>query len=195
MAGHVKKRKRSSVEDKDAKDEEGAEGYPQPNRRRGGQQPTPPDSIGEGPLKSSRNLIAFDFTGITPVSATSMQTTSRSASPISPAPLIPPPPSPSSASLSYDPEFGDKLQQPRARIYGAANAAAFPPGQPPLLAREAEELAQMELKRRFLEDHDFDDGQSGSDEEDKENECIAWIQTCEAEWVSGKDMKHRTERS
>ncbi|KAK5722053.1 hypothetical protein LTR17_014489 [Elasticomyces elasticus] len=111
MAGHLEKRKRSSVESKDANDGEQREECPQPKRRRGGQQPTPPqDSIGDGHLKSSRNLIAFDFTDIPSyVNKAEADNIEVGLDDVVPRdPLRPPPPSPLSASVSYDLEFGDK---------------------------------------------------------------------------------------
>ncbi|KAK4896681.1 hypothetical protein LTR49_028104 [Elasticomyces elasticus] len=198
MAGRLGKRKHSSVEDKDADEGGQGEEFPGLKRRRGGQQPTPPpDSTGDGHQDSSRNLIAFDFTRIPScVNNTDAETVEVGLDDVaSLGPLRPPPPSPSSASESYDPGLGAKLQQQREKKYGDAIAAAFPPGQTPLLAREAEELAQAELKRQFEEDHGFGDGQFGSDDKDEENAYTKdRIQTREAERASRKHMKHRTGR-
>ncbi|KAK6442739.1 hypothetical protein LTR95_001022 [Oleoguttula sp. CCFEE 5521] len=189
MATHLGKRKRSRKED--SCQEQGAEEKVRTRLRwrRNRQQPTPPDSVQVSCSHSPRNIIGFNFK-TTPFVHRTDEPPEQSAVSIFEADrdqilspmLVPPLPSPlrSSLNCSNDPEFGAKvckrfeeIQQERERKYGFAIAAAFEPGRTPSLAREAEELAQMELKRRFMEDTDTGDSHFLCDHQDNTGFGIA----------------------
>ncbi|TKA71000.1 hypothetical protein B0A55_10764 [Friedmanniomyces simplex] len=199
MAGQLGKRKRSRAEDED-EDGDGEEGLAHLKRRRDGQQPTPPDSASEGHSgPPSRNLTAFKIASIPSFLDPHVHANDEDEGGIeagldltAPALLAPPPPTkpPSSAYESYDKEFGERvckrfaqIRQARERKYGVAIAAAFAPGQTPLRAREAEEMAQMKLKAQSMEDDDVGDGQSpcgDDDEECGEKACEGFAQIRQA---------------
>ncbi|KAK5105687.1 hypothetical protein LTR62_002374 [Meristemomyces frigidus] len=191
MTGHLGKRKQGDAEEHDNTEEgRAAKIQARQGQRRDEQQPTPPDSVENEHLNSPRNLIGFDFNSISTypdadrgADGDPVTEVEASHDHIFPAFPMPHPPSPSlvSARDLYDPEFGAKvvqrfasIQQARERRYGYAIAAAFPPGRTPLLARNAEELAQMELKRRYIEINDVREHQQQELEGQQEGQQKEW---------------------